>query len=65
MESHTVGGPLLHLAVGAAGVVDEAAVAAHAVAVDDQPAVQVQAVVVRVARVPRRHALLPINARIT
>lgn len=55
---NTVSSPFLHLAVRSAGVVDEAAVAAHAVPVDDEPAVEVQAVVVRVARVPRRHTLL-------
>ena len=37
----TVGGPLLHLAVGPAGVVHEAAVAAHAVPVYHQSAIQV------------------------
>lgn len=44
--------PLLHLAVGTARVVDEAAVAAHPVPVDHEPAVQVEAVVVGIVDVP-------------
>lgn len=58
MNLHTIRRPLLHLAVGTAGVVDESAVAAHAVPVDDQPSIQVQAVVVSVARVAGRHPFL-------
>lgn len=58
MKCITVRSPLLHLAVGTAGVVDKASVAAHAVPVNHEPAVQVQAIVVRVTRVPCCHAFL-------
>lgn len=57
-KTHTIRSPLLHFAVGATRVVDEAAVAAHAVPVYDEPAVEVQAVVVRVAGVAGCHTLL-------
>lgn len=54
----SVHGPLLHLAVRLAGVIDETAVAAHAVAVYHQAAVQVEAVVVGVVHVSGGHSFL-------
>lgn len=58
MKYFTVRSPLLHLAVGPARVVDEAPVAAHAVPVDHESAVKMQAIVMRVAGVPCCHAFL-------
>ena len=60
-QRHAVGAgnvPLLHLAVGFARVVDEARQTAHAVAVDDEPLLEMQAVVVARLGVILSHALL-------
>lgn len=54
--------PFLHLTVGLAAVVDEASLVAHAVAVDDHAAVQVQTVVAAVGEVLLHHAT-PIHKR--
>lgn len=48
--------PFLHLTVGLAAVVDKASLVAHAVAVDDHAAVQVQTVVAAVGEVLLHHA---------
>lgn len=58
-----VDAPLLYLAVGRAGVVDEATVAAHPVAVDHQAPLELQAVVVRVVYVHRVHTRLELPLR--
>lgn len=52
----TVDRPFLHFAIRRAGMVDEPPVAAHAVAVDDETAVEVEAIVVRVVGVDGTHA---------
>lgn len=48
--------PFLHLTVGLAAVVDKSSLVAHAVAVDDHAAVQVQTVVAAVGEVLLHHA---------